>query len=80
MKFAYADPPYLGCGHRYLEHHPEALDWDDPATHQELVDRLVGDPDLRSRTEALGDAIRSADGISRAADLIEAAARNGSAR
>ena len=42
------------------------------------VDRLVGDPDLRSRTEALGDAIRSADGISRAADLIEAVARNGS--
>ena len=42
------------------------------------VDRLVGDRDLRSRAEALGDAIRSADGITRAADLIEAAARNGS--
>jgi uncharacterized protein (TIGR00661 family) len=44
------------------------------------VDRLVGDRDLRVRTEKFGDAIRSADGISRAADLIEAAARNGSAR
>ena len=44
------------------------------------VDRLVGDRDLRSRTEALGDAIRSADGIARAADLIEAVARNVSGR
>ncbi len=44
------------------------------------VDRLVGDPDLRSRAEGLGAAIRSADGTERAADLIEAASRNGSAR
>jgi UDP:flavonoid glycosyltransferase YjiC (YdhE family) len=40
----------------------------------------VGDPDLRSRAEGLGAAIRSADGTERAADLIEAAARDGSAR
>ena len=44
------------------------------------VDRLVGDPDLRSRAEGLGAAIRSADGTARAADLIEAAARDGPAR
>ncbi len=32
MRFAYADPPYLGCGKLYAEHHPHALDWDDPQT------------------------------------------------
>jgi len=42
------------------------------------VDRLVGDQDVRSRAEGLGAAIRSADGTARAADLIEAAARDGS--
>lgn len=40
MKFAYADPPYLGYGSFYAELHPRALDWDDPATHQELIARL----------------------------------------
>ena len=34
MKFAYADPPYLGYGSFYTEHHPNALDWDNPATHR----------------------------------------------
>ncbi len=43
MKFAYADPPYLGCGKLYAAHHPEALAWDDPAEHQRLVDRLVSE-------------------------------------
>lgn len=40
MKLAYADPPYFGCGKLYAAHHPDALDWDDPATHLELVERL----------------------------------------
>jgi hypothetical protein len=40
MKFAYADPPYLGCGRLYAKHHPEALIWDDPETHRELIERL----------------------------------------
>lgn len=40
MKFAYADPPYLGCGALYAKHHPNALDWDDPETHRLLVARL----------------------------------------
>lgn len=40
MKFAYADPPYLGCGKLYKEHHPEALDWDDLHTHARLIGRL----------------------------------------
>lgn len=40
MRFAYADPPYLGCGHLYAKHHPEALIWDDPETHRRLIERL----------------------------------------
>lgn len=42
MKFAYADPPYLGCGKkRYGEHHPDAADYDDPETHRQLIRMLV---------------------------------------
>ena len=40
MKFAYADPPYLGCGKLYAEHHPDALIWDDLNTHLDLLTRL----------------------------------------
>lgn len=40
MKFAYADPPYLGCGALYAKHHPEALIWNDPETHRKLIQRL----------------------------------------
>jgi hypothetical protein len=40
MKFAYADPPYLGCGNRYLDNHPAALDWNDAQTHFNLIRRL----------------------------------------
>lgn len=40
MTFAYADPPYLGCGALYDEHHPDARDWDDPETHRRLIGRL----------------------------------------
>lgn len=43
MKFAFADPPYLGCGALYREHHVEAMAWDDPAEHQRLIDRLAAD-------------------------------------
>lgn len=40
-KFAYADPPYLGCGKRYYgAMHPQAADFDDPATHARLIERL----------------------------------------
>jgi len=42
MRFAYADPPYLGQGAKwYSKHHPDAAVWDDPQTHVELVARLV---------------------------------------
>lgn len=40
MHFAYADPPYLGCGALYADRHPEALSWDDPETHRRLIGRL----------------------------------------
>lgn len=41
MRFAYADPPYLGMGKKYAEYHAEALIWDDPKSHTDLVTRLV---------------------------------------
>lgn len=41
MKFAYADPPYLGCGKFYADHHAEAHVWDNPETHRGLVECLV---------------------------------------
>ena len=40
MKFAYADPPYLGRAEYYLAHHADAMIWDDPRTHRELISRL----------------------------------------
>jgi len=43
MRFAYADPPYLGCGSRYKDDHPDALIWDDPETHRRLIQRLMAD-------------------------------------
>ncbi|GAA3207604.1 glycosyltransferase [Actinocorallia longicatena] len=39
------------------------------------LDRLLGDTALRARLEAAGAAIRAADGVTRAADLIEGVAR-----
>lgn len=43
MKFAYADPPYLGCGRLYAKHHPEARSWDDLETHRALIARLMAE-------------------------------------
>jgi hypothetical protein len=41
MKFAYADPPYLGCGKAlYGAHHQAAGDWDRLETHLALIERL----------------------------------------
>lgn len=44
VKFAYADPPYLGCGKLYSEH-PEARAWDEPGEHESLMLRLDRDYD-----------------------------------
>jgi len=43
MKFAYADPPYLGCCKLYNHYHPDGLCWDDLTTHKLLIARLVFD-------------------------------------
>jgi hypothetical protein len=41
MKFAYADPPYFGCGTKhYGDLHESAADYDRPETHRALVERL----------------------------------------
>jgi hypothetical protein len=39
MRFAYADPVYLGCARLYPEH-PESHIWNDPETHRELIEQL----------------------------------------
>src|SRR5260370_36642323 len=42
MRFAYADPPYLGCcGKFYKHYHPDGLCWDDLTTHKLLISRLA---------------------------------------
>lgn len=44
LTLAYADPPYLGCCKLYDHHHgDDGRCWDDPATHRQLIDRLVTD-------------------------------------
>ena len=41
MKFAYADPPYLGCGKKFYDkHHPDARIWDSIEAHEQLIERL----------------------------------------
>lgn len=43
MKFAYADPPYLGLARLYAAQHAEAMVWNDPETHRRLIERLLGE-------------------------------------
>jgi hypothetical protein len=43
VKFAFADPVYLGCARLYAKHHPEAHVWNDPETHRGLVQRLCAE-------------------------------------
>lgn len=40
MKFAYADPPYLGCAGLYKEHHRNAEMWNDPEIHRLYIAQL----------------------------------------
>lgn len=49
MRFAYADPPYLGCCRLYDHYHPDGLCWDDLTTHKLLIEKLQNDyPDGRA--------------------------------
>jgi hypothetical protein len=45
MRFAYADPPYLGLSKFYAHLHPEAMVWDDLETHRDLIKRLCQEYD-----------------------------------
>lgn len=39
MKFAFVDPPYLGCCKLYQHRHEAPYGcWDDPATHRQLIE------------------------------------------
>ena len=38
-RFAYADPPYLGCSVYYADH-PQAEMWDDAQSHIDLVNKM----------------------------------------
>ena len=40
MRFAYADPPYLGMCARYEHNHPDGRCWDDVDTHRALIASL----------------------------------------
>jgi hypothetical protein len=39
VRFAYADPPYLGCARRYREH-PDAKLWNLPESHGQLMKQM----------------------------------------
>lgn len=41
MRFAYADPPYLGMCKRYDHVHGDGGCWDEPETHRALIDSLA---------------------------------------
>ena len=43
MRFAFADPPYLGCGALYAATHPDWQEYDDPAAHARLIARLCSE-------------------------------------
>ena len=55
MRFAYADPPYLGmCGKFYGHRHDAPWDcWDKLVTHQQLVDYLVAEEFAREPEDIL---------------------------
>lgn len=44
MRFAYADPPYLGLAKAfYGDRHPDAADYDKPDTHKALIERMCAE-------------------------------------
>lgn len=40
MQFAFADPPYLGCGKLYDAQHEQSRHYDEPKSHHILIARL----------------------------------------
>src|SRR5258708_34959307 len=56
LRFAYADPPYLGQGALYPEH-ADAREWDDPARHHLLIRQL--ESEYRSEERRVGKECRS---------------------
>jgi len=46
VRFAYADPPYLGVAEKFYGHlHPDAADYDKPETHRALIERMTNEFD-----------------------------------
>lgn len=46
MRFAYADPPYLGLAQKFYGHlHAQAADYDDPETHRRLIESMTDEYD-----------------------------------
>lgn len=46
MRFAYADPPYLGLAEKFYGHlHDQAADYDDPETHRRLIEKMTDEFD-----------------------------------
>ncbi|AGH48731.1 hypothetical protein G432_05020 [Sphingomonas sp. MM-1] len=46
LRFAYADPPYLGVAEKFYGHlHPDAADYDDPTAHEALIERMTAEFD-----------------------------------
>jgi hypothetical protein len=43
VRFAYADPPYLGCCTMYEHYHPDGRCWNEVSTHDLLIKRLNED-------------------------------------
>jgi len=43
MKFAYADPPYLGCSKKHYGDHPDHAVYDTLDGHRALIDRLMAE-------------------------------------
>ena len=41
MRFAYADPPYFGCGARYKDNHAEWAKWNTIEAHADLINHLA---------------------------------------
>lgn len=77
MRLAIADPPYLGRSTRWYgdgrghaagrgraDHHADAVLWDDPQTHRDLMHKLVREYDgwaLAGNLDSLGIYLRSAE-------------------